>query len=254
MSAVHEQYAREMHASFGYFASWPPNATISLGDVGVVRRMGFRRLQNLSDLGIGLAVKRAGRPADLEYASAGRVNVAVEAGVGGSSDSGTGFSIRFTQSGATFFQAARCVVESAANLADLEAEILRLHADGAWKSEYAVVTSVLRTGPAAVVIAEQKDAEIRLKASAPAVLPQLPIANAAASISVVAESGIAWKAIMAEGATPLFSVMGLRRRLGGARELRFRQSAPQGRSPELAALADKPETLSLISWDEFAAG
>jgi hypothetical protein len=59
---------------------------------------------------------------------------------------------------------------------------------------------------------------------------------------------------MAEGATPLFSVMGLRRRLGGTRELRFRQSAPEGRSPELAALADQTETLSPISWDEFAAG
>jgi hypothetical protein len=246
VTAVHERYTREMHHQYGYFACWLPNLRIALGDVGVLTGNRFEKVTTLAELGVAHTAGEPGEPADLEYSSAGQVEVTVDGklDIPSTPDGGLGatLSITFTREGATFFQASRCVWETMAGLPVLERDLRRLRDVGTWRMGYVVVTSVLRTGPAVVVVSDRKGAKLDLRAGTHFPIGPLPVASAASGLKVVARSGLAASVIAPDGATPLFGAAGLRHTVTGVPRLVFRS----GDTPDIA--------LTQATWDDFTTG
>jgi hypothetical protein len=234
MAAVHEIYTREMYQQYSYFAGWLPSERLALGDVGQFSGYRFEKLTTLTEMGIDYARGREDFPAELEYSSKGQVTVSAgaELGLAAAADPAA-VRITFGREGAVFFRAAGCVMESIANLPELEAALLRLRAAGTWRPGYVVVAKVLRTGPATILVSSQRGAQIELRAGTGAAPVAPLLATATGNLSVLATSGLAASVIAHDGATPLFGAVQLRRKLPGHSRLVFRSSDPPA-SHELA--------------------
>jgi hypothetical protein len=224
MATVHQLYTREMHDEFGSFACWPPNETLALGDVGILRRDSFEKKTNLADLGVEFTATDPGEPADLEYSSAGEVELTGRAEVraGGPPLS---FEVTFGRKGAIFFRAVCCTWESIADLPSVERQLLDRARAGHWQPRQVVVTKLLRTGPAAVLVSSEPGARAEFRAHASVPLGSSRVVTADGEIVLGTTAGLAAKVVVPDGATPLFGAAWLRRRVNGGRQLVFRSPA-----------------------------
>jgi hypothetical protein len=248
---MYERYMREMHEKLGYFASWMPNEKISLGDVGIVQGMRFERVTSLADLGVDFVKGHPSPAADIVYSSSGQVTVAVNADGASVGVPGASVAIEFSHAGATFFQAVKCISESITNLVQLEAAVKKVRDAGNWSRKYMIVTTLLHTGPTAVLVSNQPGAKIDLSLPSGGDGPNLLLAGMAGSISVRKASGLAANVILPKGATPLFRTMGIRRKLGGRGKLSFRSNGSiEGRGE--AEYGADDDALMAISWKEYS--
>lgn len=225
MTAIHERYVREMHRRFGQFACWPPNTPLRLGDVGLLRRDRFDKVTTLAEVGINSLPDEVGVPVLLEYCSAGQVQLSVDGDaevIPVVSPAACKVSISFEKEGATFFQAAQAVRESIKDLPKLERALQPLLARKIWRPEWVVVTSVQRTGPAVILVSNQRNAKVEFSVSADAFAPAVPLAEAAARITFSSMNGVAVQVIAPDGTTPVFGAAQFRKRLTGKAVLSFR--------------------------------
>ena len=239
MAGIHSRYVREMHQRFGQFACWPPNTPLALGDVGVLRRDRFDKATTLADLGIRSLPDETGVPTLLEYSSADQVRLAVD----GEARAAAALppveakvSISFAREGATFFQAVGAVKQSIINLPKLERNLRPLLARKVWRPDWAVVTSVQRTGPTIILVSDRRNAKVEFSVTADALGPSIPLAAAAAGIEFGSMHGVAVRVVSAEGTTPLF----------GAAQFRGRQRALTFRAGDVE--------LAELGWDDVDAG
>ncbi|GAB3428531.1 hypothetical protein [Flindersiella endophytica] len=245
MRAIHEQYTRELYKKWHYFATWAPNLRLALGDVGVLRGFRFDRWTSLADLGVDFATRAPGEPADYSHSSAGQVDVSLDGDVGAPALAGGGAQLKLTVSfksaQATYFHAVRCTSEDVSDLPSLERALVELRRAGTWRQEYVVVTQLVRTGPAIILVSDRAGARAQVQVKAD--YAPVPVALGAASAALTAStaSGMATSVISPDGGvTPLFRVAKLRRSLGGRRGLIVRG----GRKARWR--------LGSASWEDFA--
>lgn len=241
MAAIHERYTREVYEKYGYFAGWLPSTRLALGDIGTFAGRRFTKLSTLADLRVPFTTDAPGAIADLEYASSGAVAVAADAEAGGGPGPFATMSITFSSEGATFFQAGGCTEQTIADLPGLAVALLPLCRERTWRPEYFVVTSLVSTGPTAILVSQDRGARIDLKVGIADLSAPIPVAHGAGNLSVTARSGLAASVITPDGATPLFRAARMRRRLTGGQALVVR-----GEEREL--------DLELVpaSWDDLA--
>lgn len=225
MAAVYRQYTREMYNKFDHLACWLPHSRMDLGDVGRFDGYRFERLTSLRELGVPFEVGQDSLPADMEYASANAVTVSagVEVGVGPKPAEGSSslLSITFAKEGSTFFQAADCVIERATNLPALGEALLPLCRNGLWQKGFTVVTTVVRTGPAVVLVSSSRDGRIEFRLGSEQFGVPTSVARVAGRLEVVSKSGLEYSTT-AEGMTPLFEAMHMKKQLGGKSQLVFK--------------------------------
>ncbi|MER7758655.1 hypothetical protein [Streptomyces sp. NPDC097619] len=252
MTAAFEQYTREMHEKFGYFAAWAPNTPLALGDVGTVRGHRFDPVTSLTRLEIPFAESSAGPESTFSYLSAGQVHTSVSPevtlpAVAGAVEPSLRLTVTFSRAKSTFFQAVRCETRRIADLAAVETGIRERMTEKLWKSDYVVVTELVRTGPAVILVSSRADTRVELEVSAELVPAALPLGGAAIGLGsgIDPRSGLAAQVITPEGGlTPLFRGAGMRRPGIGRRRLRVRS---HDTPPEVAE-----RRLTPLSWAEFS--
>ncbi|MGW0750829.1 hypothetical protein [Streptomyces sp. NPDC002587] len=264
MSSIPDRYTRELHKRYGYLACWLPSTPLALGDVGLISQHRFRKVTTLDELGIPFTKDAEGKAADLDYSSADCVAVTAGTRVDDpAADVMTNLSITFDRRGATLFQASGCVQETIGNLLALRDALRERFAAKTWRTEYVVVTEVVRTGPTAILVSEQHGARINLRVRAGGLGGPLAVAGALGAYSVTANSGIAASVLAPDGATPLFQAVQLRKRLVGPPELVFRSDEDEdeeedeeeyggGSEAGLHGGPDEPMELELapVSWTD----
>ncbi|MFE9630051.1 hypothetical protein [Streptomyces sp. NPDC006463] len=223
MSSIPDRYTRELHKKYKYLACWLPSTPLALGDVGLISQHRFRKVTTLDELGIPFTKDAESKIVDLDYSSADCVAVTAGTRVDDpAADVMTNLSITFDRGGATLFQASGCVQETIGNLLALQEALRERYANKTWRTEYVVVTEVVRTGPTAILVSEQHGAQMNLRVRAGSLGGPLAVVGALGNYSVTAKSGIAASVLAPDGATPLFQAVQLRRRLVGPPELVFR--------------------------------
>jgi hypothetical protein len=248
--AVFKQYTREMHEEFGYFATWAPNTTLRLGDVGIIRGHRFDPVTSLAELGVTFQTTSTGPVSTYTYSSAGRVSASVspEVGLPGilGVDPALLLTVTFTRKEATFFRAVRCKAQRIGDLPSLEASILELTAARRWRREYAVVTELVRTGPAIILVSSSARTSVEVQVTAESVPLPTPLGGAVGlGVGTSASSGLAANVITPEGGlTPLFRAAAMRRKGLGGKRLQVRDL------PEATDSAARE--LTPVSWGEFA--
>ncbi|MFE1293013.1 hypothetical protein [Streptomyces sp. NPDC058751] len=211
MAAIHEQYVDEMRHQFGYLAAWLPGTSVALGDVGVLDGRRFSAHTSLAALGVGFTSQPARTVSDLEYASAGQVDVewhgrgsllsGVPVGVDGR------VTVSFKRSHATFFQASGCATRAIADLPAVEQALIDL-GRVKWRREWVVVTEVVKAQSAAVIVSSRSGGRLDLRLQGGGDGGSL--AALASRLQVASEAGIAARVLTTSGLTPLFRVCQLR--------------------------------------------
>ncbi|MBT2452773.1 hypothetical protein J7F03_38230 [Streptomyces sp. ISL-43] len=210
MPAIHERYSEELRSEFDYLSTWLPNSPIELGDVGRLHRDRFERVTSLTELGIPYGTRERERGVDLEYSSAASIDIA-EAGA--AAPAMARISVTFTRRHGIVFQARACHVSEIADRAELGRRVLELSRTAEWPAGQVVVTEVVTTGPAVVLISQQQDARVDLEADLTGMAGVLPLASLSVGLNVIRSKGIGVKVIAPDGLTPLFRASGVRRRL-----------------------------------------
>jgi hypothetical protein len=246
-----ERYTDEMRAQFDYLSAWPPNTHFELGDVGILRRDRFERQTTLTDLGIPYKTRGRSHGVDLDYCSAGNVSITVT----GAATSPAGplrIAVSFAREHGVVFQAKACHTTEIADRHTLGRTVLALAESGRWPRDHVVITELLSTGPAVVLVSSNHDARIELAATVPAPLDALPLASASAALDVVSSRGIGVKFIAPTGLTPLFRASGIRRRLLGEDSFEHRGENNGSRELHSTDLLYTPAEFTELTYEDLA--
>ncbi|WIV55923.1 hypothetical protein [Amycolatopsis nalaikhensis] len=252
MAAMFEQYTREMRAQFDYLSAWPPHTHLELGDVGILRRDKFERQTTLTELGIPFKVRQRSRDIDLDYCSAGNVSITVSGSADAVAAGPLRIAVSFAREHGVVFQAKACHSTEIADRYTLGRTVLALAEAGRWPRDHVVITELLGTGPAVVLVSSNHDARIELAATVPAPLDALPLASASAALDVVSSRGIGVKFIAPDGLTPLFRASGVRRRFFGEDRFEHRGEDNGNGAPLAGDLPGAPAEFVEFDYEDLA--
>jgi hypothetical protein len=214
--AVNKKYAEEIHAQFGYLATWLPTAPISVGDVGVVKDSIFTKVGTLKDFGISFNKEEHPEEADLEYTSAGAVEINASA-TGNAPIPGAvpvkidgDVAVSFRRADAILFQASQCQTTTLGDLSKATERIIALFKAGKWPRNQVVVTDAVRSAASTVLISSGQDAHITLRVKGEFGAGKLQLANANASFDVKNSESIGMSIVSKRNLTPLFKARGIK--------------------------------------------
>lgn len=213
MPTIFTQYASEMWNRFGYRAVWLPNTPVSLGMVGTLDGERFQPETTLAECGIEFESGPVGNPIPFNYKSAGAVDIRF--GVSGAAPDGSvadgDVEIAFGRRHAVLFLAVGCTTSRIKNLHALGDRILELHRDGEWRDDMVVVTERVATERATILISNQSDASVRLRAKAQVQAAEIDLAHGEAKFHVGSTRGLGFDSIGARDLTPLVRTSGIRK-------------------------------------------
>ncbi|MBN1340097.1 MAG: hypothetical protein JXA03_12280 [Bacteroidales bacterium] len=219
MKGPKDQYTREMHKKFGYYATWEPNRPLSLGDVGIFRKNEFTRISNLVHFNISFNINPDDTPGDLEYNSQGNVTITTKLSgtipAAGSvlTEADAGISVDFARESSILFKANKTLTPSIDDLVALGKKIIELFKQGKWNKDWVVITELVKADTATILISNKGGSKIELKATANVSASDFDIADAAFEFAPAFSKGLETKIIAEKGITPLFKVMGIKSRL-----------------------------------------
>jgi len=211
MSALASIYADDLHHNFKtLYATWPPNTSVRLGDYGVLQGNIFVRLANVAD-SYNLPFKErkdTKRTGNYDYASADSTDVEFHAS--GSVATGgpplkASLDISFSSENAVFFNAASCVPVSIEDQMDFGNKIMSFYQAGRWEKKFVVVTGLLESANATVIVSGSSNSSISLEASSDKVL-NIDLADASLKLAIRRAKNVAFKVITESGLVPLISL------------------------------------------------
>lgn len=219
-SAAHQSYAREVARNLDYFAAWPPDMPVRVGDVGVLRNGPYSGVSTLSDHGIRFSAHK-GRPShDLKLQSG---STRLEFGDGT-------ITIEFPSRGGMLLWAHDISSSRIEDLTALERQLLREYEKGTWDHSWVVVTEVVRCEQLTVFVSDSshcratlsvasRPAHVRPRASkASRPVPSLSldaVMRGQYDLHVDSMHGMAFSFVGQRGCTPLFRLARLKRPLLG---------------------------------------
>lgn len=225
MANPHKFYLQHMAAKSGYRATWDPGKSLKIGYVGKLDGNGiFNVFGTLQKYGIPVEVD-SGNKGNLDYTSSDSVSISIKAAgtapVAGSvlTDAEAGFSIAFKGEKSIVFQTSGNKTHQLINLAEIQELVLEKYANDNWDKEWLIVTELIESDAATIIIANSSSASLDLKASAAVGTAGLKLTDASLGLSVAKETGSTLKYIAEGGLTPLYRLMGIRSPLFGKVEL-----------------------------------
>ena len=213
-----KKYTRELKKQFGYLATWLPGTPIELGDVGILRKNRFTKISNLSDFEIQFEIESDETKADIEHSSKGAVSLTTKAsGTATPQESvlaevDAGITVEFSKDNAILFKANGTTSPSIKDQAALGEKIIELYKKGKWDKDWAVVTEVVNSDSATILISSSSNGKIELKAKGEVEAAKLDIADAEIGFELLYSKDVSTKVIAETALTPLFKVSKLKSR------------------------------------------
>ena len=133
-----------------YYANWPADSELRLGDVGILRdHLFFERVTSLAELGVPFEIHQDAEPTPLELVSDAGVNVHFKASGEAhelfpqvsKDEAAIGF--EFDREGAFVFKAGKCFEPSIASLAEVQDKVVELLRDGRWEKSWVIVVKTV---------------------------------------------------------------------------------------------------------------
>jgi hypothetical protein len=211
MSALASIYADDLHHNFKtLYATWPPNASVRLGDYGVLQGSVFVRLANVADsYNLTFKERRDTKLAgNYDYASADSTDVEFHAGgsvTPGGAPLKASLDISFSSASAVFFNAASCVPVSIEDQIDFGNRIMSFYQTGRWERKFVVVTGLLESANATVIVSGSNNSSISLEASSDKIL-NIDLADASLKLAIRRAKNVAFKVITESELVPLISL------------------------------------------------
>lgn len=223
MASPMKFYLNQMKNKFGYRATWEPKLPIEVGAVGKLHQGVFVRYTSLAAQGITAEIVSSPSSGDLDYSSQGGVTVTKklsgevappEAAQLGQADAG--IVVSFGVANGVVFEAKNTTNQSISNLMEVKKSVIDKIRRGEWEKDTVIVTEVIEAESATIIISQEKNGKIELKAKGDVKAGELQLANANLELEVVGHRNLATKIIAAGGLRPLFKVMGVKKDIFGA--------------------------------------
>lgn len=249
MANIHQFYLEHMASKTGYRATWEPNRPLTIGAIVKLEKGVFTILSSLEKEGVTMDLMDDVSEGTLDYSSTGSVQIGVklagQAPIAGSAltEADAGFSIDFTSEKSILFQADKTKTIQIINMGAIEREVIKRVNDGSWQKDWLIVTQLMQAETATIIISFSSNSKIDLKASANVGVGKLKLTDASLGLNTVSEKGSHFKAIAAQGITPLYRVMGYRHPLFGKEQLSTKGATDEVQNEQFGVQDFKPEEL-----------
>lgn len=210
MSRAARRYQTHIHRQLERLATWLPGDRITLGDVGLLTKGGFRKETHLDALELPFSREDSGVRQRLSCSSTSHVSLGerVEADVAAQASGRA--TIELSRSGAVVFEARDVRHERIANPAELSAPIQALREADKWQRAWVLIDQVWHVGQGSVLVAlsDRVAASFAFDVDAG---PQLDaFARSSADLGFAVDSGEVVGEIGATDFTPLYTARKLR--------------------------------------------
>jgi len=222
MAKTYEIYASQIYDNLRYRPTWLPGTSIELGAVGVIEDGLFTQITSLEMLGLEFEVEPGARKEKIEYSTKGAVSLTYKsagetnAKFKALAAASAGALLEFSRGGAVVMQLGGVSFNRIVDQNALSKQLLRSIMRGgenAWQRKWVVVSEVVNTDTATIVISGSDKSSMELSASGTAAPANL--IKASGSLGVVNETNIETKIIAASGMSPLFRALRVKRRFFG---------------------------------------
>lgn len=195
---MYEAYVDEIQRELGLHATWPVNAAVRLGDIGVFKDGVFERKGSLATRNIKFRRRVAKPNGSIEYKSSNGTTTQLKAVAAPTSSAQSfGFSIKFSRANAIFVSATKCAFVEIEDQEMLGIDILDQYRKGLWEKDHAVVTSVIESEDANILVSSSDDGLAEFL-----VPKDPPIIDAEAKL--VEQRGLSIRVTAASSVTPFF--------------------------------------------------
>lgn len=202
-----------------YFAHWLPTSTVNLGTVGVlVDGAIFVPKTSLAQLGIAFDVEDDQASSPLDFTSSHDVRIGLK--LAGTLDPASptipqakaGFVVEFGRKAAYVIKAEESYEPRIRNVAALEAEILERIRARTWDPQWAVISQIVHTPAASILISQTSSARVEITAEGNVNLgEQAKLGDATGEFRITSESGKVFNFLNTRNATPLFQLVGMKK-------------------------------------------
>jgi hypothetical protein len=214
---ANDQYLRGIFDKFGYLATWLPNKSVKLGDVGEKRGREFDRRTSLDNLSIDFNVRQGDRIAQMSHSSSSGVSVsfkaAGEAAMGTLPVDKAGAVVEFGRDGAFVFEANNCVVFEIDDKVELGREVIRRYLSGDWDKNWSVIDQIVKVDRATILVSNHGNARLELSATKDLKAGAVDLAKADAGLSATFKSGDITQFLAEENLNPMFRLSRIKRSL-----------------------------------------
>jgi hypothetical protein len=222
MTSLAKQYTKEFNKKYGgYFVAWDPGVKYQLGDYGKLKdKTVFERYGNIKDLGINFEETELSSPGNMVFKSDGVTQVPLnnESTMNNhrlpTGKTTVGIALNFKHEKSTIFEATGISDYGIRNIDSLGKELERLYNNHQWRLEYAIIVSIKKADSETVIITNQKNASVELKAEVDLdIVPSditLSIADASINWKITKEKNCTYKLVTEGDLTPIFKLFGLK--------------------------------------------
>ncbi|MEG4323300.1 MULTISPECIES: hypothetical protein [unclassified Microcoleus] len=196
-----------------YYAAWLPSTRFQLGDVGFLTGNLFNKVTSLENLGISFRESPDQDSTKIEYVSESGVSRIIKAAghlnpnLPNIPEGQVGIGIEFSKEGAFIIEAAESYELFIEDLVKLEKDISQVYQDGNWKSGWVVITQLIHTPNATIMISNSSQSKIELSAEGDVTLQGISLGNTQAKFAVRAETGHILKFVDAKNITLFFKLL-----------------------------------------------
>jgi hypothetical protein len=206
-------YLRGMRLKTGMFATWLPNESIAVGDIGIVTDDYFQRISSLAQQGVDFTLRQGARAEDFSQLDSASVNVQLKASATADPTMAVpvgkaGVAFEFNGKRAFAFRASGCTTDSIDDIAIVETQIVCKFKVGEWDKAWHVVTTAVRAERTTILVAHNSGTKLEL--STDNELTAWTDLNAGVKSEVVRETGAVTSFIGQEAMTPLFRLFHIR--------------------------------------------
>jgi len=214
MTLPQEFYIKYLSGLTQYRVNWLPNHSLRLGDIGKLEDGLFTLYTDLEQQGIKFAKEDNTSSLDLDYTSSDSASINFEI------DASTvvtpnilpkgKINIEFSKKNGVVFQMTKAKVQIIADKADLENAVLQRYQDKSWAKEWVIITELVITDQATIIISTSDNNSIDLACDVPGALLNIPLADPSLNLKLIRETGSSTKILAANQLTPFYKIMGVK--------------------------------------------
>lgn len=207
MDSIAESYTSTLHEKLKFFASWPNNMLVQLGDYGTLQGALFAKTGNLgSDFNINIVpdIQSGAVNNVFEHKSGGIKEIQLNADAS-TIQADACVRLEFGSANSLYFKALKSTYSGLKNRAEVDLEILRRYNNDLWDAKLVVVISVIKATATTILISEGKGASVEISGRA-TTTEGINLVDASAGLSIRSDKHMGLKILASNGLTPLFGL------------------------------------------------
>lgn len=232
-------YVQEISKKTNYRANWLPDKPLNIGDVGKIEDGIFTVYTTLEQQGIPVSVRESSASLNFDYSSNDLVKISkLDGNVLSPVEQGKQVCrIEFLKAEGVLFQIKDPVKVVLANLKEIENQILEKYKKSVWDLGWVVVTEIIRTNSATIIINNGNSNILEFELNGNADIGSVNLADTSLDLHLLSETGKSKKIVTETSLTPLYVIKGISDPLFGKTKFR---GASAYRAIQFDALRELP--------------